>query len=98
MKVLWITSFRGFKKKSQDTIIQMKFLKEISKNKNIDFCVTQFGETNVKKQLQKYAPRVRKSRSQGALDTDFFDFSQILPSILTPFCEPRACQKTVKNM
>ena len=53
MKILWITSFRGFKKKSRDTSIQFKFLKEISKNKNIDFCVTQFGEINVKKQLQK---------------------------------------------
>ena len=53
MKVLWITSFRSFKKKSRDTSIQMKFLKEISRNKNIDFCVTQFGETNVKEQLQK---------------------------------------------
>ena len=53
MKILWITSFRGFKKKSRDTSIQIKFLKEISRNKNIDFCVTQFGEANVKEQLQK---------------------------------------------
>tara|TARA_B100000787_G_C16181407_1_gene292049 strand:- start:1097 stop:1942 length:846 start_codon:yes stop_codon:yes gene_type:complete len=54
MKILWITSFRGFKKKTIDTSIQFKFLKKISQNKNIDFCVTQFGEANVKKQLQKY--------------------------------------------
>ena len=65
MKILWITSFRGFKKKSRDTSIQIKFLKEISRNKNIDFCVTQFGEANVKEQLNVDFKVLHKPRREG---------------------------------
>lgn len=54
MKILWITSFRNFKKVSRDTDIQLKFLKEIAKISNVDLCITQFNEKNVKSNVKKF--------------------------------------------
>ena len=54
MKILWITSFRNFKKVSRDTDIQLKFLKEIAKISNVDLCITQFNEKNVKSKVIDY--------------------------------------------
>lgn len=54
MKILWITSFRNFKKVSRDTDIQLKFLKEISKFPNVDLCITQFNESNVIPNVKKF--------------------------------------------
>jgi hypothetical protein len=51
MKILWVTSFREFKGKNNDQI-QLKFLKQIGNNNNVTLCVTQFGEKNVKRNIQ----------------------------------------------
>ena len=51
-KILWITSFRGFNG-SRDEKIQRNFIKQFNKKNNIIFCITQFNEKNVKKNLLK---------------------------------------------